>query len=86
MQVSLKTFEIISRIHFFPGRHDPITWKYHKIESKVVAWKRLVESPDNFLETIKGMRGSPSAESPGKLSKVEAFKERLTEKCRLGEN
>jgi hypothetical protein len=42
-----------------------------------------VESPDNFLETIKGMRGSPSVESPGKLCKVKAFEERLTEKCRL---
>jgi hypothetical protein len=42
-----------------------------------------VESPDSFLETIKGMRGSPSVESPGKLCKVKAFEERLTEKCRL---
>jgi hypothetical protein len=39
-----------------------------------------VESPDNFLETIKGMRGSPSVESPGKLCKIKAFEERLTEK------
>jgi hypothetical protein len=39
-----------------------------------------VESPDNFLETIKGMRGSPSVESPGKLCKVKDFEERLTEK------
>jgi hypothetical protein len=70
----------------FLGCHDPITWKYHRIESKVAPRKRLVESPDNFLETIKGMRGSPSVESPGKLCKVKDFEERLTEKCRLEEN
>jgi hypothetical protein len=39
---------------------------------------RFVESPDIFIETIKGMRGSPSVESPGKLCKVKAFEERLT--------
>jgi hypothetical protein len=42
-----------------------------------------VESLDSFLETIKGIRGSPSVESSGKLFKVKAFEERLTEKCRL---
>jgi hypothetical protein len=42
-----------------------------------------VESPDNFLETIKGMRGSPSVESPGKLCKIKALRERLTEKVSL---
>ena len=73
MRVSLKTFEINSRIHLFPGRHDPITWKYHRIESKVAPWKRLVESLDNFLETIKGMRGSHLVESLGKLCKVKVF-------------
>ena len=83
MWVSLKTFKINSQIHLFPRRHDPISWKYHKVESKVAPWKRLVESPDNFLETIKGMRGSPSVESPGKLCKVKDFEERITEKCRL---
>jgi hypothetical protein len=72
-----------SQIHFFLGRHDPITWKYQKIESKVAPWKRLVESLDNFLETIKGMRGSPSVESLGKLCKINTFEERLTEKCHL---
>jgi hypothetical protein len=36
-------------------------------------WKRLVELPDNFLETIKGMRGSSSVESPGKLCKINDF-------------
>jgi hypothetical protein len=30
----------------------------------VAPWKSLVESPDNFLETIKEMRESPSVESP----------------------
>jgi hypothetical protein len=39
-----------------------------------------VESPDSFLETIKGMRGSPSMESPGKLCKIKASEGRLTEK------
>jgi hypothetical protein len=29
----------------------------------------FVNSPDNFLEIIKGMRGSPSVESSGKISK-----------------
>jgi hypothetical protein len=67
----------------FPGHHDPITWKYHRVESKVAPRKRLVELPNNFLETIKGMRGSPSVDSPGKLGKVKAFEERLNEKCRL---
>ena len=36
MWVSLKTFEINSWIHLLRVCHDPITWKYHKIESKVV--------------------------------------------------
>jgi hypothetical protein len=67
----------------FLGRHDPITWKYHRIESKVEPWKRSVESLDNFLETIKGMRGSPSVGSSGKICKVEDFEERLAEKCCL---
>jgi hypothetical protein len=79
----MKTFEINSRIHLFPRHHDPISWKYHIIDSKVEPWKRLVKSLDNFLETIKGMRGSPSVESPGKLCKVKPFEERLTEKSRL---
>jgi hypothetical protein len=39
-----------------------------------------MESPNNFLETIKGMRGSPSVESPCKICKVKDFEERLTEK------
>jgi hypothetical protein len=39
----------------------------------VAPWKRLVESPDNFLETIKGIRGSPSMESLGKLQKIKGF-------------
>jgi hypothetical protein len=39
-----------------------------------------VESPDNIIETIKGMRGSPSVESLGKLCKIKAFEKRLTEK------
>ena len=83
MQVSVKTFEINSWIHLFPRRHDPITWKYRIIESKVAPWIRLVESPDSFLETIKGMRGSPSVESSGNLCKVKDFEERITEKCHL---
>jgi hypothetical protein len=74
--VSLKFFEINSQIHLFPGRHDPITWKYHRIESKVTPRKRLVESLDNFLENIKGMRGSPSMESPSKLCKVKTFEDK----------
>jgi hypothetical protein len=80
MRVSLKSFEINSWIHLFPGRHDPITWKYHKIESKVAPWKRLVGLPDNFLETIKGMRGSPSVDSQGNICKINAFGKRLTKK------
>ena len=75
IRVSLKTFEINSHIHLFPGRHDPITWNNHIIDSKVAPWKKLVESLDNFLETIKGMRGSPSVESPSKLGKVRTFEE-----------
>jgi hypothetical protein len=82
MRVSLKTFEINSRIHLFPGRHDPITWKYHKIESKVAPWKRLVESPDILLRIIKGMRESPSVESPGKLCEKKALDKGLPKKCR----
>ena len=35
-----------------------------------------MESPDNFLEIIKGMRGSPLVESPGKLGKVRTFEEK----------
>jgi hypothetical protein len=35
-----------------------------------------VESPNNFLEIIKGMRGSPLVESPGKLCKIKAFEEK----------
>ena len=85
MRVSSKTFEINNQIHFFRGLHDPITWKYHIIESKVAPRKRLVESLDNFLETIKGMRGSPSVESPGKLCKLKALRERLTEKSVIEE-
>jgi hypothetical protein len=42
-----------------------------------------VESPDNFLEIIKGRRGPPSVDSPGKLCKIKDFEERFTEKCRL---
>jgi hypothetical protein len=42
-----------------------------------------VESPDNLLEIIKGMRGSPSVESPGKLCEEKALRERLTEKVSL---
>jgi hypothetical protein len=38
-----------------------------------------VELPDSFLETIKGMRGSPLVESLGKLCK----RERLTKKVSL---
>jgi hypothetical protein len=79
----LKFFEINSRIHLFLGHHDLITWKYHIIESKVAPWKKLVESLDNFLETIKGMRGSPLVDSLGNLCKVNAFEERLTENYRL---
>jgi hypothetical protein len=40
----------------------------------------FVEQPDNLLEIIEGMRGSPSVESPGELCKVRDFEERLTEK------
>jgi hypothetical protein len=42
-----------------------------------------VELPNIFLETIKGMRVSPSVDSSGKLRKVKDFEERLTDKCRL---
>ena len=40
----------------FPGRHDPITWKYYRFESKVAPGKRLVESPDKLVEIIKGKK------------------------------
>ena len=47
----------------------------------------LVEFPDNSSrDHQKKKRGSPSVESPGKLCKVKAFEERLTEKCHLEEN
>jgi hypothetical protein len=36
------------------------------IEKSLLA-SSLVESPDNFLEIIKGMRESSLVESPGKL-------------------
>jgi hypothetical protein len=49
----------------------------------VAPWKRLVESPDILLRIIKGMRESPSVESPGKLCKMKALRERLTEKVSL---
>jgi hypothetical protein len=39
-----------------------------------------VESPNNLLKIIKRMRGSPSVESLGKLCKIKALRERLTEK------
>jgi hypothetical protein len=35
-----------------------------------------VELLDSFLETIKGMRGSPSVESPGKICKVNTFEDK----------
>jgi hypothetical protein len=44
---------------------------------------RLVESPNFFLEIIKGMRGSPSMESPGKIRKIKALRERITKKVSL---
>jgi hypothetical protein len=49
---------VINRhIHFLPRHHDPVSWKYHKVESKVAPWKRSVESPDNVLRIIKGNEG-----------------------------
>jgi hypothetical protein len=45
-----------------------------------------VESPDNLLETIKGMRESPSVDSPGKLCNIKAFGEKdYQKKCCLEE-
>jgi hypothetical protein len=42
----------------------------------------FVELPDNLLEIIKGMRGSPSVESPGKLCEMKALDKGLPKKCR----
>jgi hypothetical protein len=42
-----------------------------------------VQSPKNLLEIIKGMRGSPLVQSLGKLCKIKALRERLTEKVSL---
>jgi hypothetical protein len=42
-----------------------------------------VESPDNFLEIIKGMRESPSVESPGKLVRKVLWIKAYRKKCHL---
>jgi hypothetical protein len=81
MRVSLNFFEINIWIYLFPGHHDPITWKYHKIESKVAPWKKLVELLDILLRIIKGMRESPSVESLGKICEKKALDKGLLKKC-----
>jgi hypothetical protein len=41
----------------------------------------FVESPDNLLEIIKGMRESPSVESPGKPCEKKALDKDLLKMC-----
>jgi hypothetical protein len=42
-----------------------------------------VESRDNILEIIKGMRGSPSVEFLGKIFEMKALDKGLPKKCRF---